>query len=179
MNTSYSSPEFDFRTVSNTIEADRILVTVEHDLKNPIYTLDFDYQRAEADLQSILSGKMINAFRLRWEYDNIRIPSSRYGFIMEEQLPSVVEELKRDQNSNYGSVVFWDGKDTLPCALTADFKIRHGVLNAVFFQRSTYKKQLPYDLYNFTGITRWVCERLENIELGMLVLVTTSLFQYA
>lgn len=167
-----------YRTVSNTLERDQIFTAIYHDLKNPQYPEDFDYVRAEADLASILSGNLIDAYPLERVDGKAIIPNSGYGFVMKSQLPTAVKKLQSDPDTRQASVVFWDGQGSPSCTLGADFKVRQGVLNAVFWQRSSDESQLYFDLYNFTGITHWVYERLNNVELGQLVLITTSLHRY-
>lgn len=163
------------RPLSNTIEAADIITTVYHDLRVPEYPDDFDHHRASADLESILSGRRVDAFPWERRGNAQIIPNAGYGCIMETQLPECIQRLRADSSTRRASVVFWDGKGSPSCTLAADFKVRAGVLNAVFFQRSTDESQLPYDLFNFTGITRRVWEGLDDVQLGTLVLVTCSL----
>jgi hypothetical protein len=168
-----------YRQVGDTLERDELYTVTHHDMRDPIYPENFDYLRAQADLQSILDGSLTDAFPWVRENGVTRIPNAGYGWILHEQLPAALHRLRHNIHSRQASVVFWNGQGSPSCTLTADFKVRHGVLNSLFIQRSSDETQTPYDLYNFTGITRWIYDRLyDEIELGTLTLITTSSHRY-
>ena len=167
-----------YRKVGNTRERDQMLNQIHVDMKQPWYPHDFDHSRASADLQSILDGGLVDAFAWLREKGRTQIPNAGYGWIMAEQLPAALHKLRTDPDTRQASVVFWNGQGTPSCTLCADFKIRDGQLNAVFFQRSSDESQMFYDIFNFVGITRWLWERLNDVELGKLILMSTSLHRY-
>lgn len=167
--------------VGNTTEPSDLVSTVTLDLAFPVYPADFDHQRAQADLESILSACGVDAYPSLAPGAGTRqvIANSGYGSIMATQLPRAVELLNADPNTRRAAVTFWNGDGKPPCTLSAVYKVRDGRLHAVFFQRSTDADNVAYDLYNFAGIARWVRDRLTfPCELGTLALVTASLHTY-
>lgn len=93
-----------------------------------------------------------------------------YGPKWIEQMDYVIETLRKDPDSRQAVVNIWRDRprqshDT-PCTLDWQFFIRDGVLNMHGRMRSNDAwLGLPYDIFNFTQIQRWIAARL-GVDVG-------------
>lgn len=93
-----------------------------------------------------------------------------YGPKWGEQLPYVLDSLRSDAESRQAVVNIWrdrprSSKDT-PCTLSWQFFLREGKLELHTHMRSNdVWLGLPYDLFNFTQLQRWMAAEL-RVEAG-------------
>lgn len=93
-----------------------------------------------------------------------------YGPKLMEQLPYVIQTLSEDPESRQALLTLWrerPGKSLdIPCTISMQFFIRNDLLDMIVYMRSNDAwLGLPYDVFNFTMIQRYVASFL-GIELG-------------
>jgi thymidylate synthase len=138
-----------------------------------------DYEYAEEFFQWLLSGEKQLSKRLLelnpWVQrfvDTKNLPqdfSSSYAWKLADQLPNVLNELLRDQETRraYINILYPQdqiilGKKTTheyPCTIGMQLFIRDSLLDMVVNMRSNnVLSVLPYDVYNFTRLQQYIVE---------------------
>lgn len=93
-----------------------------------------------------------------------------YGPKISDQLPYIIETLTGDRDSRQALLTIWrerpgPSKD-IPCTCLMQFFIRNSLLDMVVYMRSNDAwLGLPYDVFNFTMLQRYIASLLE-IEPG-------------
>ena len=110
-----------------------------------------------------------------------------YGPKIVAQLDYVVDKLIADNDSRQAGLTIWrenppQSKD-IPCTVAIFFSLRHDVVNAhVFMRSSDVWLGLPYDVFNFSMLAHQVCCRLYNagveVAPGNLYLTAASSHLY-
>ena len=113
-----------------------------------------------------------------------------YGPKIKAQSPYIVEKLMADEDSRQAGLTIWrecppQTKD-VPCTVAIFFSIRSGKLNAhVFMRSSDVWLGVPYDVFNFSMLSHFVCgllnehRRLDNaVSPGTLFLTAASSHLY-
>jgi thymidylate synthase len=145
-----------------------------------------NYRYAEEFFNWMISGdtnlstklEELNPFAKRF-LDTSDLPenfSSTYGWKIKDQLPHVIRELKRDNETRraYINILLNDDKIILgakttheyPCTIGIQLLIREKKLIMVVNMRSNNAfTVLPYDVYNFTKLQNYISGQL-GIEIG-------------
>lgn len=122
--------------------------------------------------------------------DNGHVFQGAYGPKVTEQLRYVCETLLKDPHSRQAVISIWrenprDSKD-IPCTLSLQFLIRYEELHCIATMRSSdVWLGLPYDIFNFSCISKWIQLYLCNDslafppELGSLTINIGSSHLYA
>jgi thymidylate synthase len=90
-----------------------------------------------------------------------------YGPKIIEQLPYVIQKLVEDPSTRQAGLTIWREspprtKD-VPCTIAVFFNLRSGILNCSTFMRSSdIWLGLPYDVFNFSMLTHYVCAKLND-----------------
>ena len=98
--------------------------------------------------------------------------SSSYGWKIKEQLPVVIEELKRNPDSRraYLSILLKEDNIILgsktsmeyPCTIVAHYFIRRGRLHAITHMRSqNVWSVMGYDVYNMCRLQEYIAQQLD------------------
>lgn len=89
-----------------------------------------------------------------------------YGPKLVEQLPYVLDTLRKDPYSRQAVLTIWRERPgpsvDIPCTVSMQFFIRDSKLEMVVYMRSNdVWLGLPYDVFNFTGIQQYLAAALE------------------
>lgn len=150
--------------------------TIAIDMRRPVLTVpnrDLSYKFMAAEAYWILTGddrvETIAPYNKRiaeFSDDGIRFFGA-YGPKVKDQLPYVVDALRRDASSRQAGLTIWREnpprtKD-VPCTVALFFNIRRGLLNVNAFMRSNdVWLGTPYDVFNFSMLGHLVCARLNQ-----------------
>jgi thymidylate synthase len=157
-------------------------------LTNPIDNKNnrSDYQYADLFFEWLMSGStdlsngLIKKNPMVVKFvDKTGLPktfSSSYGAKIAQQLPLIINELKRDMDSRrcYINILFNEDKILLPldsthefpCTIGIHFMIRNGKLIMMVQMRSNNLwSVMPYDVYNFTSLQCVIAYRI-GIPMG-------------
>lgn len=171
-----NTPEFTTKTTSEIFQTGFILTNPENNRNrrsNYEYAQHFFSWLMSGNTD--LSGELLasNPWVQRF-VDSTGLPagfSSSYGWKIAKQLPLMMTELKRDSETRraYLSVLTPDDqvilgtKSTMefPCTIGIHLFNRYGKLHMIVNMRSNNcYSVMPYDVYNFTMLQRWLAERL-------------------
>lgn len=123
--------------------------------------------------------------------DNGHVFQGAYGPKVTEQLRYVCETLIKDKHSRQAVISIWRenprASRDIPCTLSLQFLIRDEEIHCVATMRSSdVWLGLPYDIFNFTCITKWIQLFINNHdstefgpELGTLTINIGSSHLYA
>lgn len=111
-----------------------------------------------------------------------------YGPKIHDQLPYVIAKLKEDRGTRQAGLTIWrespgPTKD-VPCTVAIFFSIRYNRLNAhVFMRSSDIWLGVPYDVFNFSMLSHFVCGILNSssykqVSPGALYLTAASSHLY-
>jgi Thymidylate synthase len=106
--------------------------------------------------------------------DGLTVPGSSYGQRLRrpspglDQLPGVVERLRRDPSSRQAAAVIWSPEDAvrvsndIPCAFGVFYRIRDGLLEATTVMRSNNAfRLLPFNMFEFSMLAELVAAELD------------------
>jgi len=108
-----------------------------------------------------------------------------YGYRMRDQIPDLIERLRKDPNDRRAVLTIWQGKDLTaetkspPCNDVVSFKLRDGRLHMTVFCRSN---DLHWGLYavnlpQFSILQEYLAARL-HVEMGTQTHISNSLHIY-
>ena len=108
---------------------------------------------------------------------------SDYGLRVRNQVPLVIDELKRDRNSRRAVIQFNGtlhfGTDNIACTMNAQFLIRNGTFIGIFNMRSwDIVYGLPMDLMMFGGLTRAIARCVGEFPIVELNVNASSMHLY-
>lgn len=118
--------------------------------------------------------------------------NTQYGPRIRKQMQPMLEELRRDRGSRRGSIMILDSNDQeiftgkaaghtkieYPCTNSLTFSVRDNKLHLVSNMRSQSAAMvMPYDIYNWTMLMRYVANELE-VECGTLTHQVASLHYF-
>lgn len=93
--------------------------------------------------------------------------SGAYGPKLTEQLPYVIDALKRDASSRQAVLTIWRERPAysrdIPCTALMQFFERDGAIDCIVYMRSNdLMLGFPYDVFNFTMIQRYIADALKR-----------------
>lgn len=116
--------------------------------------------------------------------DDGKTLNSAYGQYVANQIPKVIELLKRDANTRQAVISIYNNtycnKQTkdVPCTIALNFLIRNNALDLIVYMRSNDMIWgLQYDMFMFTYLQEVVANEL-GINVGVYVHCPTSLHVY-
>lgn len=106
-----------------------------------------------------------------------------YGPKVVEQLPYIVETLRKDPDSRQAVMTVWRERPgvtkDIPCTIMFQFFVRDGHLELITYMRSNdLWLGFPYDLFNFTTLQMYIASQLE-LKVGRYRHMVGSLHLYA
>ncbi len=173
--------------------------TIQVDMRRPVLTVEarkLSYTFMLAEAHWILSGsnqvadiepynKNIAKFS-----DNGVTFHGAYGPKIHSQIAGVIKKLMDDSDTRQACINIWrenpmPSKD-IPCTMSIVFQIRDAKLHcSVFMRSSDIWLGLPYDVFNFSMLSHWVCALINErnvdglgISPGILSLTAASSHLY-
>lgn len=161
--------------------------TVEVDMRYPVLTLPdrkLNYRFMAAEAEWIISGRDDLASLTKYNpnmtqfSDNGVTLAGAYGPRIAGQLDFVVEKLLNDRDTRQATLTIWtpspeESKD-VPCTVAMSFMIREGLLNChVYMRSSDIWLGLPYDVFSFSCVARYVAAFHNKFRVGVPVNVGT------
>jgi len=171
--------------------------TINVNMRMPVLTIpsrNLSYQFMAAEAYWILEGDNRVETIIPWcpqlaEYsDNGSTFFGAYGPRIKSQVDYVVDKLILDTTTRQAGLTIWkenppETKD-FPCTIAMFFSIRDSMLNAnVFMRSSDLWLGMPYDAFNFSMISHFICCRLNKelvdpISPGFLYITAASMHVY-
>ena len=112
-----------------------------------------------------------------------------YGPKIAAQLPYVIDKLAEDTDSRQAGLTIWRESPPVtkdvPCTIAVFFGIRDGKLNChVFMRSSDIWLGIPYDVFNFSMLSHYVCccltnKHMSHVTPGKLYLTAASSHLYS
>lgn len=145
--------------------------TIQVDMRRPVLTVEarkLSYTFMLAEAHWILSGsdrvadiEPYNKNIAKFSDDGV-IFHGAYGPKVHSQIAGVIEKLIDDPDTRQACINIWrenplPSKD-IPCTMSIVFQIRDTKLHcSVFMRSSDIWLGLPYDVFNFSMLSHWVC----------------------
>lgn len=114
--------------------------------------------------------------------DDLVRMNGAYGIPFNQQIRYVLEKLHEDRDTRQAVMTLWrpnpkPSKD-IPCTVAMQFLVRHDVLHcSVFMRSSDVWMGLPYDMFSFTMMAKYVAEEV-SAELGNCAITAGSSHLY-
>lgn len=166
----------------------RVMVAMDYPVVyHPLRGLDYRFMAAESAW--IISGSNSLDFqhqireKLEPYSDDHERMSGAYGPPFIDQLPYVVDVLKKDPDSRQAVITVWrprpyPSKD-IPCTVALQFLLRQEHIHTnVFMRSSDVWLGLPYDIFSFTIMSMVIALRLGVKNLGVLRILLGSSHLY-
>lgn len=173
--------------------------TIQVDMRRPVLTVEarkLSYTFMLAEAHWILSGsdkvaeiEPYNKNIAKFSDDGVTFHGA-YGPKIYGQIAGVVKKLMDDPDTRQACINIWrenpmTSKD-IPCTMSIVFQIRDGKLHcSVFMRSSDIWLGLPYDVFNFSMLSHWVCALINersfvalHITPGILSLTAASSHLY-
>jgi thymidylate synthase len=123
-------------------------------------------------VNDVASMAYYNPIAAKFSDDGVNLHGA-YGPRIIQQLRSVVRLLQQDPSTRRAVVSIYDGRQDhvdsrdIPCPISMQFLVRHGVLHCLTsFRSQNIVMVYPYDIFLFTMLHEWVAVQA-GIPLGM------------